>query len=308
METDLSQKIPKIFSCDFCDYSSYNRKDFLKHESTRKHCLSVARKPMETFGNKKIPKANLGNKCDICGKNYSHRSGLWKHKKQCSQETRVEICEDSTPPQITNELVLELIKQNKDLQNVLMEQNNKIMEMANKQQLIVNNTTNNHNQQFNLQFFLNETCKDAVNLMDFVRSLKLRVEDFEETGRLGYVEGISRIIINALQNMDIERRPLHCTDIKRETLYIRDQNSWEKENPDKNKFKKAVNCVAQLNLNQLTDWQVKYPECIKLDTHENEQFIKLSMAALGGRTKDEEEKYMDKILKNVLKEVVIDKK
>jgi hypothetical protein len=143
--------------------------------------------------------------------------------------------------------------------------------------------------------------------MDFVNSLQLQVKDFVATGRLGFVEGISRIIVNGLKQIDVHKRPIHCTDVKRETLYIKDQNLWEKANPDKNKLKRAVNLVAQKNLNQLPKWQEENPQCTDINTKENETYIQLSLAALGGRTPEEDAKYMDKIVRNVLKEVVIDK-
>jgi hypothetical protein len=201
------------------------------------------------------------------------------------------------------------MKNSQELQNVLLEQNNKLFELANKQTITntnSNNTTNNNNQ-FNLQFFLNETCKDALNITDFINSLQLKVSDFETTGRLGYVEGISRIILNGIKDMDISKRPVHCTDLKRETVYIKHENEWEKENSDKKKLKWAINSVAQMNLKQLPNWQLENPECINMDTRQNEELIKYSLAALGGQYKEEEDKYMDKIMKNVLKEVVVDK-
>ena len=200
--------------------------------------------------------------------------------------------------------MVELIRQNKDLQNVLIEQNNKMIEMTKPQPVVINNTTNN---QFNLQVFLNEQCKDALNIMDFVNSLQLQVKDFEATGRLGFVEGISRIIVNGLKQIDVHKRPIHCTDVKRETLYIKDQDLWEKANPDKNKLKRAVNIVAQKNLSQLPKWQEENPQCVDINAKENQEYLQLSLVALGGRTPEEDAKYMDKIVRNVLKEVVIDK-
>jgi hypothetical protein len=136
-----------------------------------------------------------------------------------------------------------LLEQNKELQNkllekdnVLIEQNNKIIELASKQTTNINTHNNTTNQQFNLQFFLNETCKDAMNIMDFVNSMKLTLEDFETTGRLGFVDGISRIFIKELKKLNTEKLPIHCTDLKRETVYIKDNNIWEKDNEDKRKF------------------------------------------------------------------------
>jgi len=290
------------YVCVCCDFSTSKKFDFDRHNNSKKHYNKM----------NNISKNN-DIICDNCGKQYSNRTNLNKHMKKC---TVVREGGKKEKTAVSSELVLEILKQSKDIQNflveqtkelhnTLIEQNNKILELS-KNQYVVNNTMNN--QQFNLNFFLNETCKDAINITDFVNSLELKVEDFEATGKLGYVEGISRIIINGMKDMEVEKRPMHCTDFKRETLYIKDDNVWTKENQDNNKFKKVVKKVAQLNLNQLPKWQQRYPDCVKVNTWENDEFIKLSLAALGSRNNDEEEKFMDKIMKNVLKQVVINRK
>jgi hypothetical protein len=282
--------------CQCCNYNTIHKSDFIKHEKSKKHLLK-SQGINET----------QHHICSNCNKSFLSSSGLWKHQQKCS------YIEKQSSNTITSEMFMEFFKQSKELQNVLIEQNkelqNKLITMAQTPCIVNNNNTlNNNNQQFNLQFFLNETCKDAINITDFVNSLELKVEDFEATGKLGYVEGISRIIINEMKDMEVEKRPMHCTDFKRETLYIKDDNVWIKENQEKNKFKKVVKKVAQLNLNQFPKWQAKYPDCVKINTKENDEFIKLSLAALGSRNDEEEEKFMDKILKNVLKEVIITKK
>jgi len=300
------------YLCVCCDFSTSKKYDYERHNNSIKHY-------------NKINNISKNNDiiCEKCGKQYSNKTNLNKHMKKCkdngeqSNTTNNEKNIKSEKSVISSDLVLEILNQSKDIQsflveqtkelhNTLIQQNNKILELS-KNQYIVNNTMNN-TQQFNLNFFLNETCKDAVNITDFVNSLELNVEDFEATGKLGYIEGISRIIINGMRGMEVEKRPMHCTDFKRETLYIKDENVWTKENIDKNKFKKVVKKVAQLNLNQLPRWQAKYPDCVKVNTRENDEFIKLSLAALGSRNDEEEEKFMDKIMKNVLREVVINRK
>ena len=304
------KKISSKFYCELCHYNTSKQTDYNKHLLTLKH--KINNEQNETI--KKSPE----NICHGCSKYFNSYNSLWKHKNKYNckiQEDKVnnDIEHNEKSNTITSEMFMEFFKQSKELQNVLIEQNkelqNKLISMAETPSIINNNNTlNNTNQQFNLQFFLNETCKDAINITDFVNSLELKVEDFEATGKLGYVEGISRIIINGMKDMEVEKRPMHCTDFKRETLYIKDDNVWTKENPDKNKFKKVVKKIAQLNLNQLPKWQAKYPDCVKLDTWENEEFIKLSLAALGSRNDEQEEKFMDKIMKNVLKEVIVTKK
>jgi len=299
----MVEKISKLHCCEACDYISSKKSDLTKHLTTRKHILAI--EYLQNSG--KV--ATRYYRCE-CGCEYKHRQSLHTHRKKCPKILSSEDEEPQDEPEtktsnISNELLFELVRQNKELQNVLVDQNNKIIEMSKKQTVVNNSTTNN---QFNLHFFLNEECKDAFNIMDFVNSLQLKVQDFEATGRLGFVEGISRIIVNGLKQIDVHKRPIHCTDIKRETLYIKDEDAWEKENPEKNKLKKAVNIVAQKNLGQLHRWQEENPECVHINTKENDDYIQLSLAALGGRDKEEDAKYMEKIMKNVLKEVTIDKK
>jgi hypothetical protein len=143
--------------------------------------------------------------------------------------------------------------------------------------------------------------------MDFVNSLQLKLTDFENTGRLGYVEGISKIIVNGLKQMDVHKRPIHCTDIKRETMYVKDQDSWEKENNEKSKLTQAVKIVATKNLQQMQEWQKIHPECAVNNTQQNEDFMNIMLAALGGQTEEEDDKNREKILRNIAKEVLIDK-
>jgi hypothetical protein len=197
--------------------------------------------------------------------------------------------------------IIELLKQNQELQKQLIE--------ISKEPKVTNNitqVTNSNNNQFNLNMFLNEECKNALNIMDFVNSLNLTVTDLEQTGKLGFVEGISRIFINALKNTDLCMRPIHCTDIKRETVYVKDQDKWEKES-DHKKMKKALDQIARKNLRLLPEWQAQHPEFRYLDTPENQEFMKISLSSLGAEHEDEQAKLDKKILKNVLKEVVLEK-
>ena len=315
----LSQdkKCPK-FNCLLCDYHTSSRKDFAKHELTRKHAKLYAKSIVKKTVNKPI--ALTMRTCSNCNHVFSTKGNLKKHQARfcrevSSQQEQIIAIEApiiSEPVQtkqndsvVTNEVILDLIKKHSELQNVLMEQSAKIMEMAKTPTTIVNSTTNNNNH-FNLNLFLNAKCKNAVNITDFVNSIQVQVDDLKATGRLGYVDGISRIFINALKDMEIEKRPIHCTDMKRETIYVKDQNAWEKENADK-KMKSAVNHIAKMNLSQLPAWKENNPGYEVMDSPENNEYLHLSMTALGGRTDQEEEKYMNKIMKNVIKEVVIDK-
>jgi hypothetical protein len=295
----------KIFICDKCNYSSTNKANYNKHLSSQKHLNTV----------NDMVKENICNKCN---KPFASYSGLYKHKKTCQVlEDKTELSNefrepDIKKPEVTIDLVLDLIKQNKELQNVLIEQSKEhskqIMELAKNQSVTNNNNnTNCNNTQFNLQFFLNETCKDAMNITDFVNSLQLTTQDFENTGKVGFIEGITQIIINRLNSVDTTKRPMHCTDAKRETLYIKDDNVWNKDSEDKAKFKKVVNQVANKNLQQLNKWKDEHPDCINLDTPDNIDFRKYYRVALGGVSNEEDDKFFEKIKRNVLKEIVVDK-
>ena len=331
-EINGNEKFPMNYECKVCKYITWHKSDFTKHNATKRHInMSLNDNPFND--NIKIV---TENKCNHCDKDFSTLSGLWKHRKTCYIEHQVPS-ESHTlnkgakltvgSSDIPIELILEVIKQSKEVQNVLIEQNKElqkqlleqnekmleqndkhhkeILEIANKPNVINNNNNSNNKTSFNLQFFLNETCKDAMNIVDFVNSLKLTNNDFETTGKLGFVNGISRIFINNLKKMDVITRPLHCTDVKRETVYIKDNDTWEKDNEEKKKLNWAVNRIAQLNLNQIQQWQQEFPDSVKNNTPANEKFTELALAALGGRDMEEIHKYNDKIMKNVLKEVIL---
>jgi len=301
-DTKSIEKSPEIdetkFNCNCCNYTTHKQSEYNRHLKTRKHL------------NKINDKNDIQHICDICNKSFKNYNSLWSHKKRKLKECKVPE-NNLERPEITTELIVQILKQNKDLQNILIEQNKQMIEMS-KTQSVSNNISNNNsnnttNQQFNLQFFLNETCKDAMNITDFVKSLQLTTADFEATGKLGYIEGITRIIVNNLSGVDTNKRPLHCTDAKRETIYIKDDNVWEKEDDKKTKFRKVVNEVANKNLQQLVKWKEEHPDFVTLDTQDNIDFRKYYRAALGGETNEEDDKFFEKIKRNVLKEIVVNK-
>jgi hypothetical protein len=296
------EKSALIFKCDVCDFNCCAKWQWSRHISTRKHqnALLLNEKVQEKCTGEKVTSKNYI--CENCNKNYSAKTSLWYHKKRCqtivSLSGKDEIMQESFNPTNT---IIELLKQNQELQKQLIE--------ISKEPKVTNNitqVTNSNNNQFNLNMFLNEECKNALNIMDFVNSLNLTVSDLEQTGRLGFVEGISRIFINALKNTDLCMRPIHCTDIKRETVYVKDQDKWEKENDNK-KMKMALDQIARKNLKLLPEWQAKHPDFRYLDTPENEEFMKISLSSLGAEHEEEQAKLDKKILKNVLKEVVLEK-
>jgi SAM-dependent MidA family methyltransferase len=206
-----------------------------------------------------------------------------------------------------------LIKQNQEFKELLVEQQKdnqdlqkQLLEAVKDVKHVTNNNVNSNNK-FNLNFFLNEQCKDAMNISEFLENMQLDMEDLLETGRLGYVNGISRIFINKLRELDTYKRPLHCTDLKRETLYIRDNDVWEKEENSKDTLRKLVDKVANKNCKTMKQWTAENPNYTEMDTIENEEFMKLSTAILGGFGEWECKQFRDKIIRNVIKEVLIAK-
>lgn len=197
-----------------------------------------------------------------------------------------------------------LIKENSEFKNIILE----IVKTV--QPNTINNTNNNNNttNNFNLQFFLNDTCKDAINLVDFVNSLQVKLKDLEETAVIGYSEGVTRIFINGLNELDINKRPIHCSDAKRETLYIKEHDEWTKEDSDKTHLSKAIKTVGKKNIQQIFEWQKKYPEYNDPNSRDNDRYMKMICNTMSGATEEEQFKNLDKIIKNITKQVVIDKK
>lgn len=312
MLSDLSPKSPYIFVCENCNYSTCKKSDYTKHLLTRKHENIVK---MLTFNDAKIEK-----KYDcICGKQFAHRQSLSIHRKKCPEKCPKK--QENFEQPITTELVMKLIQQNQNLQdklydvlqdqqNMLQDQQNKMFELAKDNKNITNNTTNNttnNNTQFNLNVFLNEKCKDALNLTDFVDSLNVKLKDLEYTAKTSYAEGISQIFINGLTTLNVHERPIHCSDSKREILYIKEQNLWEKEDIDKTKLTKAIKTIGNKNMKQISEWQKAYPEYNDPSSKQNDKYMKMICNAMSGSTKEESDKNYEKIIRNIAKEVIIDK-
>ena len=285
-----SQKIPKKFECVECDYFTSSKKDFEKHCDTIKHKNLV----WQHFSTEFVPKIPR-LECEKCHKTYKDRTGLWKHKKKCD----IHNCQNESSDK---ELVMLLIKENLDFKNIMMEV------IKNGTNNTINNTThtNSHNKSFNLNFFLNETCKDAMNITDFVNSLKIQLADLENVGEIGFINGITNIIVQNLKSLDITQRPVHCTDAKREILYIKDENKWEKEGEENVKLRKAIKHIAFKNTKMLPEFRKKHPDCGKSESKYADQYNKLIIEAMGGKGENDKEKE-DKIIKNIAKEVIIDK-
>ena len=208
---------------------------------------------------------------------------------------------------ISNELVVEIIKENKELRKMLVEQNSKVLEIAKEGKYITTTNNSTTTNTFNLNIFLNEKCKNALNIMDFVNSLDVEVQDLEETARVGYSEGISKILIRGLRKLDICRRPIHCSDLKRETLYIKDNDIWAKEDKDKSKLKSAIHVVGGKNISQISKWVAKNPEYQDYHSMQNTNYLKLLSNAMVGGSVEETNQNIHKVILNVTKESVIDK-
>jgi hypothetical protein len=195
-----------------------------------------------------------------------------------------------------------MIKSNENLQKQMIE----VCKNSSSNTTINNSMNNSMNKSFNLNFFLNETCKDAMNIMDFVDSIKIQLSDIESIGELGYVNGISKLIIKHLNALDENMRPIHCSDPKRDSLYVKDQNVWEKEDADNKKIKKAIKYISHKNIIALPEWRAKYPDCIYSDSSRSDQYNHIVVEAMGGSGDNDSEK-ADKIVKKIAKVVIIDK-
>ena len=286
-------KNPTTFYCENCNHYAYVKKDFEKHLLTKKHESVTNPNKILT----KIPQNPTKFCCD-CGKKYAHRSTLSSHKKKC-------IYDSAKNAVIEDKLLNYLLKENAEFKEMLLEQNKMIMKVCEKDNSTVCNI-NSNNKTFNLNVFLNEQCKDAMNMTDFVESLQIQMADLETVGKMGFIEGISNIIIKNLKALDIYKRPVHCSDSKRETMYVKDNNIWEKENDEKQKLRKAIKHVAYKNTKMLPIFREKHPDCNKSESKFADQYNKLVVEAMGGKGDNDKEKE-DKIIKNIAKEVAIEK-
>lgn len=324
------KKTPHYF-CEICQFETGNKKDYRRHLSTDKHKINV-------FENIAVTNQNKKPHTCFCGKSYKDYSGLWRHKKKCQNQVfnccdsidvthndsidvthnncELTIAEYNNESQLTKlefndefiesnkqlsdkELVMMLIKDNTEMKKMMME----ILKNG------INNTNCNNttNKTFNLNLYLNETCKDAMNISDFVNSISLSLEDLEHTGRKGYVEGISSIFLKNLNNIEHHMRPIHCSDSKREILYIKDNDKWEKECEGKPILTNAIKKIAKQNICLIQHWRNKYPDCTKADSRKNDLYLKIVSNSMNGLTEEEGKRNIDKIISNVAKEVLIDK-
>ena len=306
MTTFPTQKLlptqDSTFYCKRCDYSTCKKSSWIKHLATAKHNSNT----IEIVSNSTI--------CPNCNKKYKDRSGLWYHMKKC----KITSSDSSHKEELTSDfkMLAELFKQqmneNQEFKEIIIEQNKEnqklhqqLLEMASKMGSTTNNNTNNN--QFNLQFFLNEQCKDALNIMDFVNTIKLQLSDLDMIGRLGYTEGMSKIFIRNLKELDIFKRPIHCSDLKRETLYVKDKDAWGKDTDENFKIKQAIKGIENKNIKQLPQWRAENPTAEDTDTKKHIDYQHILCESMGGSTLEDDDKKHEKIVRNIAKEVVIDK-
>jgi hypothetical protein len=315
MATEFVAKNRKKFLCEHCDYITCNKYDFVKHLQTRKHQIFILATKNGDLATAVREKSQDDYSCDNCKKLYKDKTGLWRHKKKClgalQEQEKVEKEETTLAIETTlnkDNLVNYLIKENSEFKEMLMEQNKLLAKMCESKSspIIYNNNSNNNNKTFNLQVFLNETCKDAMNISDFVNSLQIQLSDLENIGEVGFINGISNLIVKNLKSLDVTQRPVHCTDAKREVLYIKDANKWEKEGEENVKLRQVIKHVAYKNTKVLPEFRKKYPDCGKSESKYSDQYNKLIIEAMGGKGDNDKEKE-DKIIKNIAKEVVIEK-
>ena len=308
-----SKKLPE-YNCDFCDFKCCKKIDWERHIVRPKHIKNENDNKMVTNDNYLTPKNSLFS-CS-CGNTYKYQSGLSRHKKKCDTKNQPENItidiEDAEPtektvPEISNfssDLILELLKQNHEFKELLIEQNKQIIEIS-KDRNITNNITQNNNK-FNLNVFLNETCKDALNLNEFLESLILSLTDFENFGPLGYCGGISNILIKGLNKLDISKRPIHCSDLKREVIHVKNNDTWHKDD-NKEQMIKAIKAIEHKNVKQMSLWAKANPEYKDPNHKKSDLYTKLIDQSLGETDKEKAQKNYNKIIRSVAKEILVEK-
>lgn len=296
----MIKKEQTIYICEKCNFKTNRIGNFHRHENTSKHIMIT--------NNKKKPKIvrkvqnNTVYNCE-CGKTYKFLSGLSRHQKTCSyilsNTVKVESKDTTQKEEIDyKELVMQLLQQNSELQKSMKEL---IPVVGNNN----NNTINSNNKTFNVQMYLNTECKNALSIQDFIESIELNTSHLKAIGDNGYVDSISNVLITALNKMKLTERPLHCTDAKRETLYIKDLDTWEKGSTETPLIRKAVRVVENKHEGLMKDYITEHPKASELDSAEGEFYIQTHMNILGNGV--EPEKLTKKIFKKVMPNVKLDK-
>jgi hypothetical protein len=307
MATDLVPKSSSKLGCKICDFNTCRQSQLTRHISTQKH-LNATKELLKATNleDQKCDANGSKYQCINCDKKYKHHSSLWKHNKCCTEKKDCLLKDEQDPTE--KELIISLIKDNKALQELVIEQSKKMMELCKSGTGSTNTNSNNNNKIFNLQIFLNEDCKDALNISEFVSSIKMDLNDLEKTGRLGYVTGVSNIINKNLSDLDQTMRPIHCSDAKREVFYVKSEDQWIKETDDnKPILTKAIKQIGRENIKQISEWQKKNPDCKDPDSKKNDMYLDIVSNAMSGGSNEEQLHNYEKIITNVAKEVIIEK-
>ena len=313
--TEQNAENANIFSCQKCDFVCHKKSEWVRHISTRKHQTS-------DISVTEVTTKNATLTCSNCQKVYKSRNGLWIHKKKCSKPNTAETCKtedeqcleepDETDLEPNSKEIIKMMKmqmiENQEIRNLIIELLKKeTFNTINNNNNINNNISNCNNQSFNLNFFLNEQCKDALNIDEFVDSIKMNLSDLEDFANLGYADGVSNIFSKGIKALGIHLRPIHCSDTKREVLYIKNNDEWIKESDDKPLITKAIKKVAFKNIKQINEWVKENPACKDPRTKKYDQYNKIVMNAMSGVTEEEQKNNIEKIVKNVTKSVAIEK-
>ena len=303
------------YICEPCDFVCCKKYSWDRHILTAKHQNATNSNKIATEKEQKGQNEPKEQKfsCDKCNKEFKDRTGIWRHKKKCdlddlqysithSNQNIISKCGNLNDITNLTTLICELVKSNTDIHKSVIE----LCKNGTNNNSGNTNIINSNNKTFNLQVFLNETCKDAMNISDFIESVKLQVSDLENVGKVGYIEGISNIIIKNLQALEVEKRPVHCTDQKREVMYVKEDNVWEKEDEANKKLRKAIRMIAHKNICMFKAFREKYPDCEEYDSKKNSQYNTIVYEAMGGKGDDDYNKDT-KIIKKIAKVVGIEK-
>ena len=309
-ETKISSESSNKYYCEKCDYTTIRKSQFERHLITAKHI--------------NVTKCNKKDTAECyCGKTFNNRTTLWRHKKICTETQNTPSVEENDKKYEENTIVSEekqnkteeelkelktmfikMIEINQDLQKQIVELAKETKSITNNNNTTNNNTTNNN--KFNLNIFLNEKCKDAFNITDFINGIDVGFKDFENFGRLGYVGSINNILIRELKGLDVYKRPIHCSDLKREVIHVKDNDTWVKDE-DKKHMKRAIKLIEHKNIKLVPSWLKANPKADDITTKKHEEYMKILDNSMGEIKDEDNERNYDKIIRNVAKEILIDK-
>jgi len=315
MSIEKTQKNAEKYACINCDFITANKFDYSRHIKTKKHILRISaiNYDLKSMNCEKKTQQHI---CNRCNKVYKDFSGLWRHNKKCSANTSTPHNTDNQIPidyHLQTTIILELVKQNQEFKQLLLDQNKTMIEVAKNSQVNHNtisnsNNHNSNNKTFNLQFFLNETCKDAMNMKDFIQSLEMSFSELEKMGEIGFAEGMSRLFVDRLNKLDITQRPIHCSDVKREIIHIKDDNKWERDNANLDRLRKIIKQLTHKNILRVDDWKQANKGCTEYNSRKNEQYLKMNIQAIGPVDDEEVKRDFGKIIRRVAESTAIDKK